>query len=263
MALRAIGKGVREGSYLDRFGAALLLVLASIIGLSLIDTTGSAFGSLITHALSGAALLVALGASGVSRRWRRVTYVYVLLVLAANIVWALLAAPPVITPGSVNLGPGLLWLFAAAALPVIVARRLVRHREITIATVLGAVTAYLQIAVAYAFLFQAIDALSTEPFFGAPVSTTIYMYISLQTISTLGYGDNVPVTDLGRLATMSEAVVGQVYLVTFVAMIVSLFAASLPDRRSLRFERDDGGTGDAAASGREADPDVGRGRDQV
>jgi hypothetical protein len=54
------------------------------------------------------------------------------------------------------------------------------------------------------------------------------MYFSLTTIATLGYGDFVPVTEVGRLAAMSEAVIGQVYLVTFVAMVVSRFAAAPP-----------------------------------
>jgi hypothetical protein len=48
------------------------------------------------------------------------------------------------------------------------------------------------------------------------------MYFSLVTITTLGYGDLAAVEPLGRLLTTIEAVIGQVYLVTFVAMIVGL-----------------------------------------
>ena len=93
---------------------------------------------------------------------------------------------------------------------------------------MGAVAAYLQIAVAYAFLFQTIDAYTSSNFFGEEVSTTIYMYFSLITISTVGFGDFASVTDLGRMASASEAVIGQVFLVTFVALIVSRFAAGMP-----------------------------------
>ena len=121
--------------------------------------------------------------------------------------------------------PEVLWLIAAALAPVVVARRLVEHRTVTVQTLLGAVAAYLQIAVAYAFAFQALDAVGARPFFGVQVPTTSYMYASLTAISTLGYGDLVPVTELGRLVAVSEAIVGQVYLVTFVAMLASRYAS--------------------------------------
>src|SRR6478735_536152 len=66
---------------------------------------------------------------------------------------------------------------------------------------------------------------------GNGATTTTYMYFSLGTISTVGYGDFVAVTSFGRMASASEAVLGQVFLVTFVALIVSRFGAHLPLRR--------------------------------
>ena len=122
-------------------------------------------------------------------------------------------------------GPEFLWLIAAALAPVVVARRLVKQRTVTVQTLLGAVAAYLQIAVAYAFAFQALDAVTALPLFGVQVPTTSYMYASLTALSTLGYGDLVPVTELGRLVAVSEAIVGQVFLVTFVAMLASRYAS--------------------------------------
>ena len=56
------------------------------------------------------------------------------------------------------------------------------------------------------------------------------MYFSLTTITTVGYGDLTAQTHLGRLLANSEAVVGQVYLVTFVAMIVGLRAQAWRER---------------------------------
>ena len=52
------------------------------------------------------------------------------------------------------------------------------------------------------------------------------MYFSLSTITTTGYGDLTAASPFGRLLAMAEAVTGQVYLVTFVAMLVGLFAAN-------------------------------------
>ena len=64
--------------------------------------------------------------------------------------------------------------------------------------------------------------LAVEDVFGAAVPTTPYMYVSLESIATLGLGDLARVTD-SDASRCSEAVIGQVFLVTFVAMIVSRF----------------------------------------
>ena len=47
---------------------------------------------------------------------------------------------------------------------------------------------------------------------------------SLTTVTTTGYGDMSAATELGRLLATSEAVIGQVFLVTLVAVLVTRFA---------------------------------------
>lgn len=212
----------RPHRLLDRFGLVLVLVLVSIVAGSLIDVHDSAVGQFVTHAVTGAALVTATRASGARRRLRVAMDAFVAVSVLGNLVVVLLGGAPVNSP----LQPDALWFLAAAVTPVLVANRVARHETVRLQTVLGAVAAYLQVAVAYALLFQTVDAATPGPFFGEDVSTTVYMYVSLSTIATLGYGDYTPVTDLGRLAAMTEAVIGQVYLVTFVAMIVSRFAAA-------------------------------------
>lgn len=210
---------------LDRFELVLLLVLATIAVQGLVDTTESRLGQLFAHAISGVALIAAARASGARRRWRRA----VDLIFAGTLllsIGALVLRHQATDEASVP--PQTAWLLAAALTPALIARRVLQHRVVTVQTIMGSVAAYLQIAVAYAFLFQTIDAFSSTDFFGEAVSTTVYMYFSVVTISTVGYGDFTAVTSLGRMASASEAVVGQVFLVTFVALIVSRFAAGMP-----------------------------------
>ena len=238
--------GIRR-PVLDRFGLVLLLVLFSIVTLSLVDVHGSYVGQFVTQAVSGAALVVATRASGARLRARRGMDVFVLLSVVSSLFIAITGVVSMRAPES-SIRPDILWTLAAVITPALIARRLVRHEVVTTQTVIGAVAAYLQIAVAYALLFQTIDGLTAGPFFGTDQPTTTYMYVSLSTIATLGYGDIVPVTDLGRLTAMSEAVIGQVYLVTFVAMIVSRFAAAPPGSRFPRrqhYEADGAGADDA------------------
>jgi hypothetical protein len=216
-------QATRTPLMLDRFELVLLLVVITIAVQGLVDVSGSVVARLFANAISGLALLAAVRASGVRRQWRRAVDVLVVVVLVTSVTAVAVrwgsnesAVPPETT-----------WLLAAALTPLLVARRLLQHQVVTLQTIMGAVAAYLQIAVAYAFLYQTVDAYSATNFFGKATPTTTYMYFSLVTISTVGYGDFVAVTSFGRMAAASEAVLGQVFLVTFVALIVSRFGAHL------------------------------------
>ena len=58
-----------------------------------------------------------------------------------------------------------------------------------------------------------------------------FQFFSFVTLTTLGYGDLVPGTEVGQSLSMVEAVLGQVFLVTVVAMAVGNLGATLPQRR--------------------------------
>ena len=50
------------------------------------------------------------------------------------------------------------------------------------------------------------------------------MYFSLVTISTVGFGALAAASDLGRYFTTVEAIIGQVFLVTIVARLVTMYS---------------------------------------
>jgi hypothetical protein len=120
--------------------------------------------------------------------------------------------------------PFLIVVLAALA-PVVIVRRLIMHSDVTRGTMLGAIAGYLFIPITFFYFFLTAAELQGVDFFGTPQPTTAFMYFSLATVSTVGYGDLVANTDLDRLLATSEAIIGQVYLVTFVAMIVGLYAS--------------------------------------
>ena len=119
--------------------------------------------------------------------------------------------------------PGFTWVLIATAAPFFVLRRIFRHDRVTGQTIAGAVCVFLLIALAFSYLFGVIDQWSSVPFFGSDEPTTAFMYFSLVTITTLGYGDLSPVTEVARFASTAEAVIGQIFLVVVVARLVSLF----------------------------------------
>ena len=57
---------------------------------------------------------------------------------------------------------------------------------------------------------------------GRPVGETPrYLYFSYSTLTTVGYGDLVARSNLGHTLSAFEALLGQIYLVTVVAVIVT------------------------------------------
>jgi Ion channel len=216
---------------LDRFGLLLVVTVASIVILALIDIgprasdASSRWESTLASVLVGATLLLALRASGLSKRPQRIADLVVIIVVSAVSFLAVVTTFTDIVPPPGSAAPLLVVLLAIAA-PMAIIRRLVQHREVTRGTLLGAISGYLLLPIAFFYVFIASTSIIRAPFFGESEPTTSYMYFSLTTITTTGYGDLTAASPLGRLLAMAEAVTGQVYLVTFVAMLVGLFAAN-------------------------------------
>ncbi len=91
--------------------------------------------------------------------------------------------------------------------------------------VLGTLCAYLYIGTWFAFAYRAVALLTNGPFFAQPGEERPlnYLYFSLVTITSTGYGDLSPAYGPGRMLAAVEAVIGQLYLVTVVAVVVSAF----------------------------------------
>ena len=207
----------------------------TIASLSLIDVTSDTDAAwpeitlTTTSLIVGATLVVALRASGLRRRWQHVAVVFVVF---ASLLSVGLLVVDLTTDADLSVfrsdRPSPIWVLIALVSPIAVVRRLTRHRRVAAQTLLGAIAAYLLIAIGFTYLYMFVGAVEDAPFFNtyaqdADVPSTSYMYFSMVTITTLGYGDLSPASNLSRLLATTEAVVGQVYLVTFVAMVVGMF----------------------------------------
>jgi voltage-gated potassium channel Kch len=87
----------------------------------------------------------------------------------------------------------------------------------------GVLAFYLLVGMLFAFGYGAIDHLAAGAFFAGGEEATVShcLYFSFTTLTTVGYGDFVAATDLGRTLAIFEALLGQIYLVTVVSLIVS------------------------------------------
>jgi len=88
---------------------------------------------------------------------------------------------------------------------------------------MGALCIYLFIGLFFATVYSAVDVVDDGAFFAQTDAPDMvdFIYYSFITQATVGYGDLSPITDLGRMLAITEALLGQVYLVTIVAALVS------------------------------------------
>jgi Ion channel len=123
--------------------------------------------------------------------------------------------------GSTYLVYGLLLVIS----PAVIINRILRHPEVTVSTILGAICAYLLIGLVFGFVYAMIGRIDSRPFFEsrAVVDQFDYFYFSFASLTTVGFGDFVSRGDLGRGLSVLEAALGQIFLVTLIARLVSLF----------------------------------------
>ena len=107
--------------------------------------------------------------------------------------------------------------------PFAVVRDIATRRSVDQEAVLGAIAAYLIVGMCFAFTYRAIGVLQPTPFFGAegPGDMTQTLFFSFVTLTTTWYGNLVPATNPGQSLAVMEAVLGQLFLVTAVAKIIT------------------------------------------
>jgi hypothetical protein len=91
---------------------------------------------------------------------------------------------------------------------------------------------YLLLGMLFALVYGAMDRLGGDPVFagGQAATASNCLYFSFTTLTTVGYGDLVARTDLGHTLAVSEALIGQIYLVTVVSVLVSNLGRSRAGR---------------------------------
>jgi amino acid transporter len=132
------------------------------------------------------------------------------------------------------------WLLFFAVITWSQLRTLLKHREVTSETIAMSISVYLLLGLTWGMLYIAIFQLHPDAFsFGAaPVgldgqhSLPVLIYFSLTTVSTIGFGDIVPVSLPARYAAVAEGITGQFYLAILVARLVGMHMSRVTDARS-------------------------------
>lgn len=103
---------------------------------------------------------------------------------------------------------------------------LFRVKEVTADTILGAACTYFLIGFAWGSIFFVLESCSPGSFsFPHPRSAgfTDFFYYSFVTLATVGFGDITPVSNPARFLSILEAILGQLFMATMIAILVGSY----------------------------------------
>jgi hypothetical protein len=204
-----------------RFSSLLVSILLLLLLRPFLE--GFVVARLLLTALFTAALISAL--YSVSRpAW---AFKVGLALIVPAIAWAwirhVIASPVLELSGY----PILLLAFGFTA--VVTVLHTLQAKRVTVEQISGALSAYLLFGLVWGLAYFLLESAapgslsfgtaSDEARFGASI------YYSFVTLTTLGYGDILPLSDRARSLAFLEAVIGQIYLAVLVAKLVGMYAS--------------------------------------
>ena len=201
----------------NAFGLVLLLVLATYVLGSLTPSHG--WTAALTMLVAVSAGVVAIATAGVGLPVVRVAMLLAAAAILCAVLSALLDVQDLL--GVAGLITALLLALAALA----VLRTVVSATEVGFRTILGAISVYVILGLLFTFLYVFLDRIEGYPFFGS--GTGVHdgdtLFFSFYTLTTTGYGNLVPAGQPGKLFSGLEMLIGNIFLVTLVAGLVSLW----------------------------------------
>jgi ion channel len=120
-----------------------------------------------------------------------------------------------------------------------IAVEVVREARISLDTILGGICIYLLLGFFYAHVYVMLELADPRALLsgGQPLAdlssehplkgVAAIVYYGYATLTTVAYGDIVPVTPLARFVAITEAMVGQLFPTIFIARLVSLNVAQM------------------------------------
>ena len=211
-----------------RFGLVLGLILTTL-AFSLAAPPGE-LAHLVLVTLQALTLVAAVVASRAHPWVIRLSVVAAVLGITGSVI-ALIGTDRFDDDGAIAVALPYI-LFTPPAIVVGLIKHFREEGGVTLQTMFGVLCLYLLIGLVFGVGYAVIDDISGGEFFAeGPAERDDFLYFSFSTLTTTGFGDLVAGTDVGRSLSITEALIGQIYLVTVVAVIVGNLRTA-PRRRA-------------------------------
>ena len=221
----------REANYFllkNRLLLLLICILALLVGLPLLNEELVMYTVVSDFLLS---LIMIAGIYAVSPNRQLLTVAILLATLTIVIIWSNILIP---SRELIIMGLSLQIIFFILTITILLSHVL-QYKRITADKIYGAICGYLMIGLMWSFGYTMIENISPGSFaFDHRLISTLYyglqqpnyfpqfIYYSFITLTTTGYGDITPLSNIARAISPLEAVVGKLYVAILIARLVGL-----------------------------------------
>ena len=118
----------------------------------------------------------------------------------------------------------LIYILYLSIAAILILRDIFLSPKTTLDNIRGGVCVYLLIGFIWSLLYGITASLDTDAFSQPIIEAESYgraVYFSFTTLTTLGYGDIIPVSPLAKMLTNLEAIIGQLYPSILMAILIS------------------------------------------
>jgi len=204
---------------------ALLLVLIFVLPPLALTGTG---GKLLTDVVLSAVLVS--GAIAVTKRRWALLAVSAVAVAALCVRWATWF----LSENELEELRAIAVLATLIPLCVVILRLVLRRGQVTRRRIQGAIAAYVLLGLTWSYAYTLVALSRPGAFKGVDGGDVLapWVYFSFVTLTTLGYGDIIPLHPVARTLAILEALTGQIYPAILLARLVSLEVQSRGGNRS-------------------------------
>lgn len=136
-------------------------------------------------------------------------------------------------------------IFFLSFTAIVILLFVIRSKEISADFLYGAVSVYLLIGGTWSTIYTFLEAVQPGSFvidstynIDGIVNWSDLLYYSYATLTTLGYGDVIPVTSHARSLAVIEAIIGVMYLATIISRLVGLFISKSLNNKDTYLEKE-------------------------
>jgi len=217
----------------ERSLTALLILLLLYMFVILPTTRSSQVFALIGLPLFALMMLAGLLTMARTRILQTVSGIFVISAVSVRVSRVVFGVPGILQ------WDALFSILSITGMVVVVLWQVYREGPVTGHRIRGAIAAYLLIGMSFAFAYAVIASLVPGSFHlpawaSQPVAdrAETFLYFSLVTLTTAGYGDITAIDPFARSLATLEALIGQLYPAILIARLVSLQIQNPPKKKS-------------------------------
>ncbi|HHD73015.1 MAG TPA: potassium channel protein [Epsilonproteobacteria bacterium] len=216
----------RENNFVYLFFALIIMLFsASVVG----EITGTMTEDIFSFMIL-LMLLASIKSVKTEVTWRRATYVIIVVFVVLTLLRKFFAHD------SYTYFILFTLLIFFTGLFVVAARQILFFGDINANKIIGSLTLYILLGMIWAVIYLLVLATDPQAFSGIEAGSwqqifSRVAYYSFVTLTTLGYGDILPISHIAEFFVYMESIIGVFYMAIIVSSLISLHLAAMQEKK--------------------------------